>query len=41
MRRTARPHVIFSVHLEEADRLRLGDDCAKVLRLETDARTHG
>ena len=37
MRRSAGAHVVLRVHLEEADRLRRGEDVAKMRRLETDA----
>src|SRR6266403_6317053 len=39
MRRPAGAHVILRVHLEEADWLRLGENGAKMHRLEADAST--
>ena len=38
MRRAAGVHVVFGVHLEEADRLALGIDGCEMLGLEADAK---
>src|SRR5690606_26705294 len=37
MRRTARPHIVFRMHLKKAERLRRLDDLSKMLGLEADA----
>ena len=37
MRRPAGAHVVLRVDLEETDRLRRGEDVAKMCRLEADA----